>query len=252
MAGRTVFTVLEQTAKQCGDAIALYQPNGSKAGGGHRTFSWNEWLRISREIALGLRALGLNKGEIVCVLCETRAEFYLVDLGIMGSGGVSAALYTAYPMPDLAKGLKGAAARFLFVEDVKTLRELTQAVELLGDSMPAHVILMTGEQAGVLSLAALQQLGRDALEKDPALLTRMEEELTPEDAAILYLTSGATGEPKMGISSHAAVLANLDMGPIVLPIHSEDSMLAFLPSAHIAQRIVSELVPLRMGTPVWF
>ncbi len=252
MAGRTVFTVLEQTAQRNGDAIALYQPNGSKAGGGHRTYSWNEWLRTSREIALGLRSLGMTKGEIVCILCETRAEFYLVDIGIMGAGGVAAALYTAYPMPDLAKSLAGAASRFLFVEDPKTLTELASAVEALGDSLPGHVILMTGDRPGVLTLAALQQLGREALERDPSLFARTQDELTPDDAAILYLTSGATGQPKMGLSSHSAVLANLDMGPIVLPIAPEDSMLVFLPSAHIAQRIVSELVPMRMGTPVWF
>lgn len=252
MAGRTVFTVLEETAKQYGDAIALYQPNGTKAGGGYRTFSWNEWLRTSREIALGLRALGLSKGEIVCILSETRAEFYLVDLGIMGAGGVAAALYTAYPMAELARGFKNTEARFLFVEDAKTLEELTKAVEGLGDSMPPHIILMTGEQAGTISLSALRQMGRDALEREPSLFTRIKDELTPEDSAILYLTSGATGQPKMGLSSHAAVLANLDMGPIVLPITPQDSMLVFLPSAHIAQRIVSELVPMRMGTPVWF
>lgn len=252
MAGRSVFTVLEETARQYGDAIALHQPNGSKAGGGYRTFSWNDWLRTSREIAVGLRELGLTKGEIVGILSETRAEFYLVDLGVMGAGGVAAALYTAYPMPDLARGLRSTGARSLFVEDAKTLRELTQAVEALGDSMPEHVILMTGEQQGALPLAALQQQGREALARDTGTFARITEELTPDDPAILYLTSGATGEPKMGLSSHAAVLANLDMGPIVLPINPEDSMLVFLPSAHIAQRIVSELVPMRMGTPVWF
>ncbi len=252
MAGRNVFTVLEQTAQQYGEAIALYQPSGTKAGKAHRTYSWNEWRRISSEVALGLRALGMRKSEIVCILCETRAEFYLVDIGIMGGGGVAAALYTAYPMPDLAKSLAGADSRFLFVEDPKTFVQLTTAVEALGHSLPRHVILMTGEQPGILTLAALQQLGRETLQRDPSLFVRIQEELTPEDAAILYLTSGATGQPKMGLTSHSAILANLDMGPVVLPIGPEDSMLVFLPSAHIAQRIVSELVPMRMGTPVWF
>ena len=99
MPARTVFTALEETARQYGDAVALYQPSGGKAGRGYRTYSWNEWLRTSAEIALGLRSRGLRKGEIVCVLSETRAEFYLTDVGIMAAGGVAAALYTAYPMP---------------------------------------------------------------------------------------------------------------------------------------------------------
>ncbi len=111
---------------------------------------------------------------------------------------------------------------------------------------------MTGEQPGALSLESLQGRGRELLQRDPAILKCMADELSPDDAAILYLTSGATGEPKMGLTSHAAVLANLDHGPVVLPIGPEDSTVVFLPSAHIAQRIVLELVPMRMGTPVWF
>lgn len=252
MAGRNVFTVLEETAKQLGDAIALHQPGGAKGAKSYRTFTWNQWAQGSREIALGLRSLALERGEIVCILSETRAEFYLVDLGIMGGGGVSAALYTAYPMPDLAKNLHDAEPRFLFIEDAKALAELSKAVEALGCSMPAHVILMTGEQPGTISLAGLQERGRELLKRDPQAFARIQESLSPSDPAILYLTSGATGEPKMGLTSHSAILANLDHGPTVLPITPEDSTLVFLPSAHIAQRIVLELVPMRMGMPVWF
>ncbi|MBV8552306.1 MAG: long-chain fatty acid--CoA ligase [Acidobacteriaceae bacterium] len=252
MPGRTVFTVLEQTAAQYGDAMALYQPVGSKAGKGYRTYSWNDWLRNSREIALGLRSLGLVKGDIAGILSETRAEFYLTDLGIMGAGGVAAALYTAYPMPELAKSLQSSEPRFLFVEDAKTLASLTEAVEAAGQQMPEHVILMTGEKEGTLSRETLQGRGRELLERDAGVAARMAEELSPDDSAILYLTSGATGEPKMGITSHAAILANLDAAPVVLPIGPEDSTVVFLPSAHIAQRIVLELVPMRMGMPVWF
>ncbi len=122
MPARTVFTALEDTARQYGDAVALYQPSGAKAGGGYRTYSWNEWLRTSAEIGLGLRALGLRKGEIVCILSETRAEFYLTDVGIMAAGGVAAALYTAYPMPDLLRNIQSIAPRFLFVENAEVVR----------------------------------------------------------------------------------------------------------------------------------
>ncbi|HZS53400.1 MAG TPA: long-chain fatty acid--CoA ligase [Bryobacteraceae bacterium] len=252
MAGRTVFTVLEETAKQYGEALALHQPVGGKGAKGYRTFSWNQWAQISREIALGLVSLGLKKGEIVCVLSETRAEFYLVDLGIMGSGGVSAALYTAYPMPELAKNIHDAAPRFLFVENAKTLTGLSNATRERGDRLPAQVILMTGEERGTMPLAKLQELGRATLKRDRDAFRKLQQTISGDDPAILYLTSGATGEPKMGLTSHAAILANLDHGPVVLPIGPEDSTVVFLPSAHIAQRIVLELVPMRMGTPVWF
>ena len=244
--------MLEETAAQYGDAIALYQPNGNKAERGFHKYSWNAWAKASREIGLGLGALGITRGELVCVLCETRAEFYIVDLGIMASGGISAALYTAYPMADLVKSLRAAEARFLFLESPKTLQDLSVAAAAQHFALPEHIILMTGEADGFLSLEKLQQLGRELLEKDPAAPTQMRENLSPEDGAILYMTSGATGEPKMGVVTHAAIIANLDMAPECFPIGPDDSTVVFLPSAHIAQRIVLELIPMRMGTQVYF
>jgi long-chain acyl-CoA synthetase len=249
---RNIFTTLEHTAAQQGDAVALYQPAGTKAGSGYRTYSWNDWLSISRELALGLRALGLAKGDIACILSETRAEFYLADLGIIGSGAISGALYTSYPMRELAQNILDAAPRALFIEDSKSLEQLRRAMQALGGEMPPHTILLTGESEGALTLESLQQMGRDALRRDAHAFERIQQEISASDPAILYLTSGATGQPKLSLTSHRAALANMDMSPVALPVGPEDSTLVFLPSAHIAQRIVLELIPMRMGMPVWF
>ena len=116
---------------------------------------------------------------------------------------------------------------------------------VLEDEAPA------GDDA-VLTLDRLRWLGRSAIDRDPDLLARMHAGIHPTDDAILYLTSGATGEPKMVVVSHAALVANLDMGPYVLPIGPKDTTVAFLPSAHIAQRVVIELLPVRSGMPVNF
>jgi long-chain acyl-CoA synthetase len=252
MPGRNVYTVLTETAERCGAAAALHQPIGTKTEPAYRRYSWNEWATISANVGLGLRALGLVKGEIVAILSETRAEFFLTDLGIMAAGGVAAALYTAYPMADLVRSIKSSNPRFLFVEDAKTLSNLSKAADLQGVHLPEHVIVMTGLEPGLLSLDNLAEKGKALLARDPEAMARIQDEISPHDGAVLYLTSGATGEPKMGLSSHAAVIANIDMGPAVLPIGPTDSTIVFLPSAHITQRIALELLPMRMGTPVWF
>jgi long-chain acyl-CoA synthetase len=56
----------------------------------------------------------------------------------------------------------------------------------------------------------------------------------------------------MALVSHDAIVSNIDMGPDVLPLGPADSTVAFLPSAHIAQRVVMEYLPMRCGTPVTF
>ena len=238
---RTLFQVLEETAGTYQDLPALRQPLGE----GYLTYSWNQYLAAVWEVAAGLRSLGLGKGDVVALNSETRLEFYLADLGIMANGSIAAALYPSYPPRDLVRTIAAAGARAIFVEDAKTL-------EAMQDAPVPHRILLTGEASGAITLAALREMGREAVARDPALPARLKRETGPQDRAILYLTSGATGEPKMAFVTHGSVVANIDMGPAVLPLGPEDRTVAFLPSAHIAQRVVMEFLPMRCGMPVTF
>ena len=242
VAERTLYQVLEETAEQYGDAPALRQPT---APGGYLTYSWAQYRRAAEEIAAGLRSLGIGKGAMVALNSDTRLEFYLADLGILANGSIAAALYPNYPPRDLIATLRAAGAVAAFVEDPKTWQPLREAPV-------RHWILLTGEAEGALTLEGLRAQGRKTLAEDPALAERLRSEVRPADPAILYLTSGATGEPKMALVTHRAVVANIDMGPAVLPLGPQDSTVAFLPSAHIAQRVVMEFLPLRCGMPVTF
>ena len=246
---RTIFQVLEESARAYGDAPALRQPEANALPGsdaaGYLTYSWNQYKRAAEEIAAGLRTLGIAKGDVVALDSETRLEFYLADLGVMTNGSIAAAMYPSYPAPDLVRTMEAAGARAAFVEDPKTF-------ETLRGARVSHWILLTGRADGALTLEDLRAMGRDAMARNADLLPSILAQVQPADFAILYLTSGATGEPKMALVTHQAIVANLDMGPAVLPIGPEDSTVAFLPSAHIAQRVVIELLPLRCGMPVTF
>ncbi len=241
MAPRTTFDVLKETAQRYGDAPALFQPYQEGGERKYHVVTWNDYQRAAEEIAAGLRSLGIGIGDIVALDSETRMEFYLADLGIMANGSIAAAMYPSYPPRDLIKTVQLCGAKAVFVEDLKALNALRGA--------PArHWILMTGQAEGALSLDQLRQKGRDFLRDNPGFPPAVD----PDAPAILYLTSGATGEPKMALVTHAAITSNLDMGPHVLPLTPQDRTVAFLPSAHIAQRVVIELLPIRCGMPVHF
>jgi long-chain acyl-CoA synthetase len=184
-----------------------------------------------------LHALGLRKGDHIALCSETRAEFYLADQGILLNGLVAAALYPSYPPDELKRTIAMADAKALFVEDPKTFGKLK-------DAPVTHFILLTGEAEGALSLETLRTLGRDSGIRGAGVCA--------DDNAILYLTSGATGEPKMVMVTHGTVIANIHMGPAVLPLTADDITIAFLPSAHIAQRVVVEILPILSGSAVSF
>lgn len=248
MSYRTAFAVLEETAARLGSKPALHQPLPKSDQ--YTTYSWAEFRDIAREIALGLRALGIGKGDIVAVYSETRAEFYLVDLGIMANGSISAALYTSYPMPDQIRNLRAAQPKAIVVENARAKTALEAAAG--ARALTEIWIVLAGDADGARKLDEVRALGRALEAEKPGSFDRMRAEFDDSAHAILYLTSGATGEPKMGLVTHSAVVANADMGPLVLALGEDDRTLVFLPSAHIAQRVVLEFVVMRLGTQIYF
>jgi long-chain acyl-CoA synthetase len=225
----TIPAILRGTAARYPERLALRQPG--KAG--VQTWTWKQYLEAAEKIAAGLHALGIGRGDHVAICSETRAEFYLADQGILMNGSVAAALYPSYPAPELLRTIALAEAKTLFVEDPKMFAALQEAPV-------AHFILLTGEAEGAISLQSLRSHGRRAAE------------VSPDDNAILYLTSGATGDPKRVLTTQGSLAANIQMGPAVIDLTPDDITVAFLPSAHIAQRVVVELLPILTGTPVSF
>lgn len=246
MSARTVYAALLETAALRGAAPALHQPI---PGAGFQVYSWEEYRRTVEEIAAGLRSLGIARGDIVGLASDARAEFYFADVAVMANGSIAAALYPNSPPPEQARALAACDARAVFVESPAVLGPL-----LAEPHLPKGIIsiLLTGEDERGISLEALRARGREALSADPGLTARLLSEVTGSDHAILYLTSGATGEPKMGLVTHGAVMANVAMGPHVLDMGEDDAILAFLPPAHVMQRLVVELLPIYCGVPVWF
>src|SRR5882672_9331150 len=180
---RTLFQLLEDSAAKYGSSIALHQPMQEGGRRKYQTYTGRQYAEAALEIAAGLRSLGIGKGDIVALDSETRAEFYLSDLGIMANGSIAAALYNSYPAEDLLRTIRACGAKALFIED-------PAAFEALKSATVDTFVLMTGEAEGAMTLAQLRALGRDTIAKSPDLPGRLRAEVSPSDNAILYLTSG--------------------------------------------------------------
>jgi long-chain acyl-CoA synthetase len=245
MGPRTVYSMLEESVAAYGDVAALHQPGGGK----YESYTWPQYRDAVREIAVGLHEFGIGKGDIVALGSETRVEFYLADIGVMTTGAIAGAIYCSSTMADQIKALAVCGAKMAMLENPKYLKTLIAAG---GDQLNVKWVLLTGFMDGVTTLADVRSAGREAMQRDPELFMRIQSGYSPRDTAILYLTSGATGEPKMVEVAHQALTMNCDMGPEALDIGPADCALAFLPSAHIAQRVAIEMLTMRMGVPVWF
>src|SRR5579862_8452238 len=161
MSARTTYAVLEETARSYGNAPALHQPIGK---GSYHSYSWNDYKRAAEEIACGLRAIGIGTGDTVALHSETRAEFYLADMGVLTNGSIAAALYTTYPFADQAKNVRASGAKAVIMEDPKGMQALLEASGGALADLPW--ILLTGEAEGAITMEQLRAKGRCALKQD--------------------------------------------------------------------------------------
>ena len=160
---RNIFQLLIDTAAKFPDRTALFQPvpGGSRrdpqAVPQYKTLTWAQFRDSARHLALGLDSIGIQQGDIVVIHSETRLEFFVADFGILGRGAISAALYTAIPMPDQAANLRTLKPKAVIVETAKTRRALQAA---LGDMhLDTHWIQMTGSEEGITMLDDLIAAG---------------------------------------------------------------------------------------------
>jgi long-chain acyl-CoA synthetase len=253
MSERNVHSLLAEAASKYRSSPALYEPivekNDQKKERSYRSISWVEYQRAVEEISAGLYGLGVRRGDIVALDAETSLGFYLADLGAMCAGAIAAALYTSYPPIEHVNTLRRLEPKVVFAESPRMRAALLSAAD---PALDVQWVLLTGEGEGALTLESLRASGRAAMSADPGLIGRIVSEIHSGDPAILYLTSGATGEPKMGLVNHGSLVANVDMGPKAVDLGPSDRSIAFLPSAHITQRVAMELLPIRVGLPVWF
>ena len=174
-------------------------------------YSWKQYQQAAEEIAAGLRALGIGKGDVVALNSETRLEFYIADLGIMANGSVAAAMYPSYPPEGPGPNARRCGRTRRVRRRPEDARDAAGARWSIGFCLP-------GRREGAMTLAELRENGRGEMAARSAVCSaRLRAEVQPSDIAILYLTSGATGEPKMALVTHQAIVSNLDMGPSVLP-----------------------------------
>src|SRR5262245_14892961 len=169
-----------------------------KRDGAWVTLTWREVGDIVREVALGLVALGREKGDAVALLSTSRAEWVQADFAILSAGCITVPVYPSYPPELIAYVVNDSGARTLIVEDAAQLAKALEA----RDSMKGleQIIVMGGYEPPsppkvVMTWEVLRRLGRDRAEELRSTLAERVATTAPEDLATIVYTSGTTGPP---------------------------------------------------------
>ena len=192
---------------------------------GWREVSWEEAGQTVEELANGLLALGVRKGEAFGILAQTSLEWALFDYALARIGAVGAAVYANSSAKDACYVLEHSDSIGVLVQD-EPQREKVAGLPL------RHVITFA-------ELHDLRARGREFAAEHPDALAEAEAQVGEDDLFTFIYTSGTTGPPKGCMILHRnyyEMAGCIDHVPEFAI--ADDVMLLYLPMAHNFGRLM--------------
>jgi long-chain acyl-CoA synthetase len=242
---KTIADLLPLAAKQYGDRPALRH----KRDGQWHDVSYAEVGETVSEIGRGLLDLGVEPGERVCILCNTRPEWTYCDFAISAAGATVVPVYPTNS-PDECEWVAGnSEARAIVCEDASQVAKIVAVRERLPNLHTIVVIDPAGDVADAVPLDDVRERGRGVEE---SALEERNAAVRPEDAFTFIYTSGTTGPPKGCVLSHSNYRDVLDMCETIDVVQADESVYLFLPLAHAFALLIQLLTVDVGGTIAYF
>ena len=223
-ASTTIADLLPRAVERFGPESAVRYKDES---GAWASKTFDEVGDIVRRLALGLMELGIEKGDKVSILANTRAEWTYFDFAALTAGATVVPIYQTNSPEECRYVLENSDARAVVVEDDEQMEKIRQ----VRDSTPEleHVIRMTGSSDDAISFDDLIARGSERKESEWEERWRS---VTPEDICTFIYTSGTTGPPKGCVISHGNYRSMCDMAEEQSVLEPGRTTYLYLPLAH--------------------
>ena len=241
-AGYLPLNLLAHWAETTPDAIYLSQP---LASGDCRDWTWAQTQAEALRIAAYLKAQGWPPGSRIALLSKNSAWWFLADYAIWMAGHVSVPIYPSLTGSSVRYVLEHSEAKALFLGKLDS-NDRDAMCGGIPDGLPViHLPNAAPPEAGD------SHSDWDAIIAATPPLKSATPRRLDELATIIY-TSGTTGTPKGVMHAFQSLSNAMRMLPAVHGTNRDDRLISYLPLAHVADRIASELHSLAIGCRVWF
>ena len=190
-----------------------------------------------KHLTLGLRGLGFETGQKLCLLSENRPEWTMTDFATLSAGGLTVPIYTTLVPEQIRYIVDDSDATVVVVSSADQWKKIEPLRPLL-TKVRHYITFADTAPDGVLTLKDVQDKGRAAAAAEPGLFDALVARIKPGDEATLIYTSGTTGVPKGVILTHDNLLSNVKTASNLIEFSSKDTVLSFLPLSHILERMV--------------
>jgi long-chain acyl-CoA synthetase len=221
------------------------------------TYTWEDYYTYVRKTALGLKAIGVAKGDTVAIISDNIPELLFVAIGAHSIGAISAGIYQTSMPDEIAQILDYLNVSAVFCDN----QEQVDKVLDVREKIPKVKKVIFEDPRGMrdymsdnwfIDIKDLYELGEKEHEKNPGLFEKLVDQGKPDDVCHLCLTSGTTGLPKGTMMTHRNYI---NMGvrlTEVDPLEPTDEYVSFLPFAWIGEQMNSFGVAMATGITINF
>ena len=230
MTALSLATVLAEAARRYPDKVAVVDA-GSRV-------TYRELWQQSRAYAAGLRALGVGPGDTVAIMLPNVLDFPRVYYAALAVGATIVPVHLLLTPDEIAYVLRDSGAGML----------ISHSSQLANAAAAAYVAGTRLVSVGPLPVGLADEPTRleDAaagVQPLPTYVTRQ-----AEDIAVLFYTSGTTGQPKGALLTHLNLVMNATVNVFdVHDVRSDDVVLGCLPLFHTFGQTVGMNGTFRLG-----
>lgn len=254
----TIGNIVDMLAENLGDNSALeYNSLGIK-------YNFREFREICDQVAKGLMALGIERGEKTAIWANNLPEWVYIQYGSARMGGVLVTVNTNYRSAELEYLLEQSDATTLILTGgVRNADEYIEVINrvcpTLKDSEPGKldnpklpflkniVYLGKDKVPGMYNWDDILEMGKKI--SDAEAKERLDS-LDPDDVINMQYTSGTTGFPKGVMLSHTNLIGNAMSMAECMNLTPDDAMCIPVPFFHCFGCVIGTLCCMVSGTTI--
>jgi cyclohexanecarboxylate-CoA ligase len=242
---RLLTDFLDDAVREAPDRVAVVDFNSMT--GRATTLSYRQLQRRAERMAIGLAALGVERGDVVSFQLPNWHEFTTLYLACLRIGAVGNPLMPIFRQRELSFMLGFAESKVLVVPRRFRGFDYPAMVEEIRPALPAlrHVLVVTGDGEGTFEQTLCQRRWED--EQDGAALFA-ERRMEPNEVCQLLYTSGTTGEPKGVMHTANTLIGNIRQYTERLGLTGRDVVLMASPIAHQTGFLYGLIMPVVLHT----
>ena len=203
--------------------------------------STEAFLKRVRNIAMGLRSLGIKRGDCIGLMGPSSPQWTMVDFGIVLAGATSVPFFANIADKNFRFQMEDAGVRNFILcgeeaweKGTHFFKELDHVIRI--DSLDGA----QSQETTLLQLEELVQKGEKLDTDNPQIFDTILSDASPDDLITIIYTSGSTGTPKGVELTHYNLVAQvMAAGDLIPPSYGVERALSVLPTAHIFERTLT-------------